>query len=98
MRGFFYELSPRSYSNESERQFIEQALKKGWIVTRKGWPDYLCVKTDPLTKKESLVLVEVKRSKKDKPRKEQLKVMRLLAAYGVPCYVWSPDGRIEQIK
>jgi len=72
--------------NETERNFEALALSKGWKVTKKGWPDFLC-----FGPKGEVIAVEVKpRNHKGQLRmlrRFQERVMDLFVQHGIPCYV-----------
>ena len=79
--------------NELERNFEALATSKGWRVTKKGWPDFLCVGP-----KGEVIVVEVKpRNKKGQLRmlrRFQERVMDLFVLHGIRCYV-SDGVRLE---
>lgn len=76
----------RTPANGPEKAFFDAAKAAGWEVTKRGWPDFFCVKEGG-----RIALVEVKASFADDLKTEQREVMEALARYGVPCFVWSPD-------
>ena len=76
--------------NASEQEAWDKLIQRGWFVTRRGWPDFACFKDG------KLVLIEVKH-KHDKLKYMQLRVMRTLAQYGIPCYRWSPEEGFERV-
>lgn len=78
--------------NPAEAQLYDYISGKGWTVVRKGYPDFFCVKDN------KIMCVEVKPRAADPLKTNQLKILQLLAAYGVPCYKWSPDGGFEKIQ
>ena len=78
--------------NTAEGQLYDFISGKGWTVVRSGYPDFFCVKDN------KIICVEVKPRATDPLKTNQLKVMQMLAAYGVPCYKWSPDGGFEKVK
>lgn len=41
-------------SNEAEGLFWDEATKAGWVLTKQGWPDFICRRDG------EVVLVEVK--------------------------------------
>ena len=75
--------------NIAEGQCYDLLESKGWTPTKKGWPDFFCVKDD------KICIIEVKPTSSQKLKKSQRLVMRLLSKYGVPCYKWTPDGGFE---
>jgi hypothetical protein len=85
---------PPPPSNPSERRFAEEMHGRGWIVSKRGWPDFFCVGR----RTGQVVLVEVKPAAHYKLKREQLAVLKTLAAYGVPCSRWSPDGGFVRIE
>lgn len=82
----------RKPKNEAEGLFYEQMQANGWSLTKRGWPDFLCVRDG------KLCAVEVK-PRSDVPlKKNQLAIMGLLSAHGIACYKWTPDGGFEEVK
>src|SRR5271154_4401387 len=81
-------LKKRIYKNVSERAFQVWAEAQGWTITKRGWPDFFCVNHEG-----KIVLVEVKTTNKRLLRQHQYTILTRLAAFGIPCYRWSPqDG------
>jgi len=78
-------------SNVAEAAFGEWAQAKGWHATKKGYPDFIC-----LTEHGELSLVEVKPHRSTPLDPAQIKAIRLLLGYGVPCFRWSPDDSALQ--
>ena len=79
----------RSYKNPAEAQFHKAAVDAGYTVTKRGWPDFFCIRDS------KICLVEVKPDSKitRKPqglKRDQELVLRHLASFGVPCYRWTP--------
>lgn len=76
----------KELSNRPENLFELKATNSDWRVTKKGWPDFFCLKPDGTP-----ACVEVNprtksgRTKKLKP--EQVMVMKVLTAAGIECYV-----------
>lgn len=78
----------RIYQNQPEQKFTELAKSKGWYFTKRGWPDFLCIKDG------ELIAVEVKPTKELRLKDSQLKAMQLFTKYGIKCYV-SDGERLE---
>lgn len=77
----------REYNgNFAEKLFAKIARSKGWEVTKRGYPDFICYKGD------MLMLVEVKPQKNYRLKISQFRLMNKLSKYGVKCYKWSPDN------
>ena len=81
-------------NNTSERALMRFMRKQGWTCSKKGWPDFFCVHTK---NSHQIALVEVKPHRGRRLRTHQKAVMLALAAFGVPCYRWSPESGFEQI-
>jgi len=77
-------------SNESEIKFIEKAISMGWEVTKKGYPDFICWKQDG--REIDLLLVEVKKYKKQRLSPEQRRFAKFIKKFKIPFRVWSPDN------
>lgn len=85
-----YQRTPR---NAAELAFYQAARARGWEACKRGWPDFFCVNQDG-----RIALVEVKPRAERALKHEQSVILRALAAYGVPCFRWSPDGGFERIQ
>jgi hypothetical protein len=82
---------PRRPKNAAEGAFWDRATSEGWAVSRRGWPDFF------LERGGRIALVEVKPHRGRRLKTEQRRVLLALAAYGVPCYQWCPDGGFTRI-
>lgn len=76
--------------NESELHLIAIAESKGYVVLRRGWPDFALVRED-----EPLFCVEVK-SGDQSLSKDQENMIEFLALAGIPTYV-SRDGEFPDL-
>ncbi len=72
--------------NQYERECYEALRKEGWFVSKKGWPDFLCIRGD------DIILVEVKPKRSHRLKKHQYLVMTALTKAGLKCYRWTPEG------
>ncbi len=86
-------INQRQPRNEAEGAFFLEAKKRGWTITKRGWPDFFCFNED----EGRIAAVEVKPTRDRPLKREQLMVMRMLARHGVPCFKWSPDGGFERV-
>lgn len=77
-------------SNAAEDAFAIWAAEHGWVVTKRGWPDFLCFRSD------EIMAVEVKWS--DTLSRFQERACLMLAAHGIPTFVWSPPGPLEPFE
>lgn len=75
----------------AEKQLRNKLEKEGWVVTHKGWPDFVCVKDS------EMMFVEVKGYRGDKLKKEQHYVLTNLSKLGLNCFRWDPNSGFEQI-
>ncbi len=82
----------RRPKNRAEAQFYDACLDHNISITRKGWPDYACVKQG------KFFVVEVKPCRSRRLKKHQMTILRILAAYGIRAYRWSPDSGFEVIR
>lgn len=62
--------------------------KDGWELTKKGWPDFLCMKDG------KVMLVTVKGSRGRKVKKMQRAAMLFFAKHGIDCYEYSTKYNI----
>ena len=81
----------RKPKNQAEGKCFDLLSTNGWKVTKRGWPDFFCVKNG------EVCAVEVKPSKHCPLKKNQLVIMGLLSANGIKCFLWSPDGGFEEV-
>jgi Holliday junction resolvase len=82
----------REPCNRVERECWEALAEKGWEVTRRGWPDFFCCNASG-----DLIVVEVKPKRGRRLKFAQRRTLQMLAARGIPCYVWTPDGGFERV-
>lgn len=82
----------RIYKNRAEENFCQFIEDLGFKPTKRGWPDFICVSE----KDKTAFLVEVKDTAQHPLKKEQHKVMQLLASYGLPCYRWDNENKTLQ--
>lgn len=78
--------------NKAEAACFEYLSSNGWTVTKRGWPDFFCVKDG------AICAVEVKPKKTSKLKQNQIAIMGELSAKGIRCFMWSPDGGFEEVK
>lgn len=74
--------------NKPERDFQSMMEAKNWTVTKQGWPDFICYRDN------HLILVEVKKHRGRRLKKEQRKLMVALARRGIKCYRWTARENI----
>jgi hypothetical protein len=84
--------SPRRPRNPAEGAFFDAASEAGWAPWKRGWPDFF------LSRGGEVALVEVKPRRSQGPSARQRAVLEALAAYGVPCYVWTPGGGFLRVR
>ena len=77
--------------NKAEAECFNLLESKGWTVTKRGWPDFFCVKDG------QVCAVEVKPHKKSNLKRHQIAIMGELSAKGIRCFLWSPDGGFEEV-
>jgi Holliday junction resolvase len=83
----------KEYKNRAEREFSVAARRNGWLVTKQGYPDFICYKDG------AFMLVEVKTSKGSRLKISQHTFMNTVSKFGVKCYKWTPESdwlRIEE--
>ena len=76
----------RTIRNEAERMFFDLATQKGWTVTKKGYPDFICYKGG------LMMLVEVKKKGTHRLKYAQHRFMNEMKIRGLKCYKWSPNS------
>ena len=82
--------------NESEREFYDCAKDAGWCCSKKGYPDFFLYREKDGDLE--IALVEVKPREGQPLKIMQLRILRALSNYGVPCYRWSPCGGFIKIE
>lgn len=75
----------------AEAAFSEMAMRLGWGVSKRGWPDFF------LSCDGRPFCVEIRSETRRRLRKDQQVVMERLAEHGIPCYRWSPSGGFEPV-
>ena len=78
--------------NEAENACFMELSALGWTATKRGWPDFFCVRNG------EIMAVEVKPRKGHPLKANQAVIMGLLADHGIPCYLWTPDGGLERMN
>lgn len=78
--------------NEAENACFMDLSALGWTATKRGWPDFFCVRNG------EIMAVEVKPRKGHPLKANQAVIMGLLADHGIPCYLWTPDGGLERMN
>ncbi len=73
--------------NKSERACFKALASAGWQLTKRGWPDFLCIHPD-----KGIMAVEVKPTFTHPLKKSQQTIMRELSKYGVPCFRWDEQN------
>lgn len=76
----------------TEAMFREQAADAGWIVSKRGWPDFI------LRRGNEICFVETKSYPGTKLKREQQDVAEILAAAGLKVYRWDPETGFVRIK
>lgn len=85
------DLTNRRPANQAEGALFDLMEADGWKVTKRGWPDFFCVRGG------EVCAVEVKPSASCPLKQNQLAVMGMLSAKGIKCFKWSPDGGFEEV-
>ena len=81
----------RQPANKAEAECFQLLRENGWTPTKRGWPDFFCVRGD------DVCAVEVKPHKSNALSRNQMIVMGALSAKGIRCFLWSPDGGFEEV-
>jgi Holliday junction resolvase len=82
----------KTYKNKAEQAFAVAAMENGWMVTKSGYPDFICYKGN------DIILVEVKPSQRARLKISQQKFMNSMSKFGVKCYKWYPERNWLRIK
>jgi len=75
----------RKPKNLAEGLLWEDLVKRGWRVTKRGWPDFFAMKDG------EIALIEVKHHKGHPLKGEQALIMQELTKRDIPCYLWTPE-------
>ena len=78
--------------NEAERRCYLKLQKEGWVISKRGWPDFFCMRDG------KIIVVEVKRSNQKYLRAHQYEVMQALSGFGVECFLWTPANGFTPIR
>jgi len=76
----------------SEIEFSTFFESQGWLLVKRGWPDFLCFKDG------DVVCVEVKSSSTQPLSKHQIKICEILMVAGIRCYRWDPEVGLSQLE
>jgi hypothetical protein len=82
-------------ANDTERVFAKLIQDSGGLPMSWGWPDIAVFDKDNHLKAVVEVKPEEDRRGRWTLRPEQLVMLRGLASFGLPCFVWSPAGLIQ---
>lgn len=74
-----------------EALFAERAREAGWLISKRGWPDFL------MWKDGKIACVEVKKDLQSL-RANQKAILEALASYGVPCFTWRPLEGFKRVS
>jgi len=81
--------------NPTELSLQEELTKQGWMVLRRGWPDFCCIRKGENGRE--VMLVEVKPCRSSRLKHEQREVLLAMTEQGVPSFRWSPDMGLERV-
>lgn len=81
----------RKPRNQAEGMLYDKMTKEGWTVTKRGWPDFFCIKGD------EICAVEVKPRASTPLKPNQRFIMEKLKQYGIKCYRWDPEAGMTEI-
>ena len=92
MAEFKENLTYRKPKNKAEAMCFEQMQRDGWTLTKRGWPDFFCVRDG------EFCCVEVKPHEWSALKNNQMEIMKHLASCGVKCYKWTPESGLQEIS
>ena len=72
------------------KEAFDHMHKLGWQVSNRGWPEFFAYHPES----KSVACIKVEKRKNRRLRKHQRLVLRALAAYGVPCYLFDPSEKL----
>ena len=84
--------SRATYQNVAEEKFRAAAQHNGWELSKRVWPDFLCVKNG------EIIVVEVKPTRDGQPKLEQLIVLEWFAAHGIKAFMWNPETGFRRVR
>ena len=82
---------PRVLKNQAELECFRELTAQGWLVTKRGWPDFACFKG------KNLALVEVKPKLGHRLKRDQFRLLTALSSLGIKCFLWTPDEGLQLI-
>jgi len=88
------ELNPnqkRRPKNVAEGKLFDLMTGAGWEVTKRGWPDFFCIRDG------QVCVVECKPYENSALKATQRIVMRALAAHGIPCFRYDPSSGMNRL-
>ncbi len=92
-----YEAKPspgRVPRNVDERRAYLEFERRGWTVTKRGWPDLACFNNET----GELVVVECKRNASVNLKESQEVILKALAKAGIRCYRFDSEKGFKRIR
>lgn len=80
----------RRPKNFAEGKVYDWLISQGWNVTKRGWPDFFCWKSN--SGNIQILIVEVKRRKHHRLRKDQSRVFSTLKSHRISVQMLTPDN------
>ena len=72
-------------TNKAEGQCWELLCSEGYLVDKRGWPDFIAFKDG------EAIVVEVKPDNWTQLEEQQQRVMEFLTTKGIKAFVWTPE-------
>jgi len=83
----------RTLKNQPEEQCARWLESHGFFVSKRGWPDFVVFDSHG-----RIAAVEVKPHSARKLRRTQERILRALAAAGIPAFAWTPDRGLMHLS
>jgi hypothetical protein len=84
-------ISFKKPKNSAEADCFDEMRSDGWTVTKRGWPDFFCMRNG------ELCVVEVKPRGSTPMKKNQSIIMEKLKEHGIQCFRYDPDDGLTEI-
>lgn len=84
-------LAHRKPKNSAEAMCYDTMTEQGWTVTKRGWPDFFCMKDG------EICVVEVKPRATTPIKPNQKVIMDKLKEHGIACFRWDPENGLTEI-
>jgi hypothetical protein len=79
--------------NDSEAECARRLRSAGWLVTKRGWPDFFAWNEET----GEIAFIEVKQKRTHNLKISQRHIMEIMASRGIQCWLFTPDSSFVKI-